>query len=235
MECAILGGSALLHLALFNSLGGDPRGDGAKLKSCYLSHLHLSVSVTSCLIYWLTQPVELSNAKWMVEGPSGWNSDWMRRTISFSVGYLINDLFMMIKYPVVGGTDMVVHHIICILFWGSGLLDRLGTEKHPPCVPNSSAHAAANVPRSCKLRGGSFLPHPICSPGIVCVFVCVQVLHTVPLSALCGGAIDAVSEPAVAVSQRQGLRDVPSAPPQTHKSLCRARWREVCCCSCSRA
>jgi hypothetical protein len=173
MEFAILGGSALLHLALFNLLGGDPRGDGAKLKSCYLSHLHLSVSVTSCLIYWLTQPVELSNAKWMVEGPSGWNSDWMRRTISFSVGYLINDLFLMIKYPVVGGTDMVVHHIICILFWGSGVLDRLGTEKNPPCVPNASVHAAstANVPRSCKLRGGSFLPHLVYSPGSVCAGV----------------------------------------------------------------
>ena len=84
-EIGILVGSALLHQAFFLSIRGDSRGDGAKLKSCYLSHLHCAVAVTSCMVYWATQPVELSSAVWMVEGPPGWNSQWMRWTIAFSV------------------------------------------------------------------------------------------------------------------------------------------------------
>ena len=84
-EIGILVGSALLHQAFFLSISGDSRGDGAKLKSCYLSHLHCAVAVTSCMVYWMTQPVELSSAVWMVEGPPGVNSQWMRWTIAFSV------------------------------------------------------------------------------------------------------------------------------------------------------
>mmetsp|Transcript_42211 Transcript_42211/g.100213 ORF Transcript_42211/g.100213 Transcript_42211/m.100213 type:complete len:248 (+) Transcript_42211:107-850(+) len=129
-EIGILIGSALLHQAFFQSISGDTRGDGAKLKSCYLSHLHCAVAVTSCMVYWATQPVELSSATWMIEGPEGRNSQWMRYTIAFSVGYLINDLFLMVQHPVVGGGDMIVHHIVCIAFWSLGVFDRCCTPYH---------------------------------------------------------------------------------------------------------
>jgi len=48
------------------------------------------------------------------------------------VGYLINDLILMVQHPAVGGGDMIVHHIVCIAFWSLGVMDRL-----PPSLERS--------------------------------------------------------------------------------------------------
>ena len=42
----------------------------------------------------------------------------------FSLGYFLNDLFLILQYPAVGGYDMLFHHIIVGIFFTSGLLDR---------------------------------------------------------------------------------------------------------------
>ena len=54
----------------------------------------------------------------------------MRCTVAFSVGYFVNDLILMLKDKEIGGIDMVAHHVLCIGFWGGGLLDNVGTAYH---------------------------------------------------------------------------------------------------------
>ena len=49
----------------------------------------------------------------------------MRCTVAFSVGYFVNDLVLIMLDSEVGGIDMVAHHILCIGFWGGGLLDNV--------------------------------------------------------------------------------------------------------------
>jgi hypothetical protein len=41
--------------------------DAKKLYSCYLSHVHCLVTITSCLVYWASRPVDVLSPKFMVE------------------------------------------------------------------------------------------------------------------------------------------------------------------------
>jgi len=128
-EFATFYGSFLLNQLLYWVL--PERGEDApRLKSCYLSHIHCAVTITSCLIYWATNEVDVFSPKFMVEGPDGLLASWMRCTVAFSVGYFVNDFVLIMMHPSVGGADMIAHHIIIGGFFILGLLDRCCTPYH---------------------------------------------------------------------------------------------------------
>eukprot|EP00281_Chroomonas_sp_CCMP1168_P002809 CAMPEP_0206268558 /NCGR_PEP_ID=MMETSP0047_2-20121206/31778_1 /ASSEMBLY_ACC=CAM_ASM_000192 /TAXON_ID=195065 /ORGANISM="Chroomonas mesostigmatica_cf, Strain CCMP1168" /LENGTH=227 /DNA_ID=CAMNT_0053696899 /DNA_START=33 /DNA_END=716 /DNA_ORIENTATION=- len=105
--------------------------DAQKAKSCYLSHIHCAVILTSCLWYWATRPVYVHSSHFMVVGPdSAYEMQWMRYTVCYSVGYFLNDLLLIIQHPSIGGVDMLVHHIVIGVFFTSGLLDTCCTPYH---------------------------------------------------------------------------------------------------------
>jgi hypothetical protein len=94
-----------------------------RLKSCYVSHVHCAIAIGSCVLYWATQAVSVMSPEFMVEGPKeAALTNWMRRTIAFSVGYFANDLVVMLLHSEVGGTDMIAHHIIIGGFFLLGFL-----------------------------------------------------------------------------------------------------------------
>lgn len=142
VETAVCAGSFVAHHCLFRFLyafdnnskkkrAAEAAEDDQKLYSCYLSHIHCVVTIVSCLSYWYQRPVDVLSPKFMVEGPTGKSDDeWMRRTVSFSVGYFANDLLLMQMYPCIGGSDMVAHHIIIGGFFVLGLFDRCCTPYH---------------------------------------------------------------------------------------------------------
>ncbi|EKX50256.1 hypothetical protein GUITHDRAFT_135418 [Guillardia theta CCMP2712] len=128
-EFATFYGSFLLNQLLYWVL--PERGEDApRLKSCYLSHIHCAVTITSCLIYWATNEVDVFSPKFMVEGPDGLLASWMRCTVAFSVGYFVNDFVLIMMHPSVGGADMIAHHIIIGGFFILGLLDRFRHQKN---------------------------------------------------------------------------------------------------------
>lgn len=148
-ELGVCAGSFVAHQCLFRVLnrqqedkdikhGKDAetakdssKDDAKKLYTCYLSHIHCVVSIVSCLGYWATRPVDVLSPKFMVEGPEAKSDEeWMRRTVAFSVGYFANDLLLIIMYPAVAGSDMIVHHVVIGGFFVLGLLDRCCTAYH---------------------------------------------------------------------------------------------------------
>mmetsp|Transcript_62554 Transcript_62554/g.101185 ORF Transcript_62554/g.101185 Transcript_62554/m.101185 type:complete len:259 (-) Transcript_62554:159-935(-) len=129
LEWYLFGGSVVVFQVLYLACG-IINSQGAKSKSCWISHVHCFFTVPSACFYWLTQPVDFWSSQWMLEGPGGDLNDWMRCTVAFSVGYFVNDMVLILMDPEVGGMDMLVHHILCIGFWGGGLLDKCGTAYH---------------------------------------------------------------------------------------------------------
>jgi hypothetical protein len=125
LEISVVLGSFATHFILFELMNGlGSSNDAQKLKSIYLSHVHCLVTISSCVAYWLTNPVSVFSPAFMVEGPSGFELSWMRCTVSFSVGYFANDFVRMMQYESIGGADMIAHHIIIGGFFLTGLLDR---------------------------------------------------------------------------------------------------------------
>eukprot|EP00960_Hanusia_phi_P028135 747227-Hanusia_phi.AAC.2 len=110
-ELATFCGSFLMNQILYWILPAKGE-DVPRLKSCYLSHIHCAVTITSCLTYWATNKVDVFSPQFMVEGPDGSLASWMRCTVAFSVGYFVNDFVLILAYPSVGGADMIAHHII---------------------------------------------------------------------------------------------------------------------------
>jgi hypothetical protein len=73
----------------------------------------------------LTRALDVRTVYLPLQGPTSKRDDeWMRRTVSFSVGYFANDLLLMQMYPCIGGSDMIAHHIIIGGFFVLGLFDR---------------------------------------------------------------------------------------------------------------
>jgi len=131
LELSVAVGSFAVHFILFELLSGfGSSPDAQKLKACYLSHIHCATTLTSCIAYWLTYPVSLFSPEFMVQGPAGFEMQWMRCTVSFSVGYFANDLVRMIQHSSIGGADMIAHHIIIGGFFLTGLIDRCCTPYH---------------------------------------------------------------------------------------------------------
>jgi len=123
-------GSLIFHFIFFHALPGTD-SDSQKVKSCYLSHFHCLVILISCLTYWATMPVDLYSPQFMIIGPEeSWKSNWMRLTVCFSLGYFMNDLYLILRHPSIGGIDMIVHHIVIGVFFTSGILDRCCTPYH---------------------------------------------------------------------------------------------------------
>ena len=63
---------------LFNVLYhacGLINNQGAKSKSCWISHVHCFFTVPSACLYWLTQPVDYWSSQWMLEGPADAGAD----------------------------------------------------------------------------------------------------------------------------------------------------------------
>mmetsp|Transcript_16568 Transcript_16568/g.45159 ORF Transcript_16568/g.45159 Transcript_16568/m.45159 type:complete len:233 (-) Transcript_16568:124-822(-) len=115
---------------MFRILPGRDQ-DSIKLKSCYLSHIHCLVTIASCVTYWMTNPVYLSSPDFMVNGPEGqFETDWMRHTIAFSIGYFASDFALILSNPCIAGVDMIAHHIIIGGFFLLGLIDRCCTSYH---------------------------------------------------------------------------------------------------------
>mmetsp|Transcript_51501 Transcript_51501/g.122636 ORF Transcript_51501/g.122636 Transcript_51501/m.122636 type:complete len:250 (-) Transcript_51501:39-788(-) len=131
MELAVCAGSTVFFQAVFQVVANGKDPEKFKLKSIYVSHLHCMIAISSCLLYWCTQSVSVMAPEFMVEGPTDPAlANWMRRTISFSVGYFINDLAMMLIHTDMYESDMVAHHIIIGGFFFLGLLDRCCTSYH---------------------------------------------------------------------------------------------------------
>mmetsp|Transcript_10382 Transcript_10382/g.23746 ORF Transcript_10382/g.23746 Transcript_10382/m.23746 type:complete len:250 (-) Transcript_10382:303-1052(-) len=128
-ELATFCGSFLMNQILYWILPAKGE-DVPRLKSCYLSHIHCAVTITSCLTYWATNKVDVFSPQFMVEGPDGSLASWMRCTVAFSVGYFVNDFVLILAYPSVGGADMIAHHIIIGGFFILGLIDRCCTPYH---------------------------------------------------------------------------------------------------------
>jgi hypothetical protein len=123
LEWLLFAGSTVFFQILY-VLFGLVNKQGVKSKSCWISHVHVFFTVPGACMYWLTQSVEIWNTTWWFDGPPETDlSNWMRCTVAFSVGYFVNDLLLMLIDAEVGGMDMLLHHILCIGFWGGGLLD----------------------------------------------------------------------------------------------------------------
>ena len=60
---------ALFQILYF--LVGFVNKQGARSKSCWISHIHCFFTVPSACLYWLTQPVDIWSSEWMIEGPGG--------------------------------------------------------------------------------------------------------------------------------------------------------------------
>ena len=84
VEVGIVLSSFLFHQLIFRALPGR-NDDACRAKSCYLSHIHCTVTICSCVGYWISNPVQLNSPEYMVNGPSGALSEWMR----FTVGCLL--------------------------------------------------------------------------------------------------------------------------------------------------
>jgi len=65
----LFGGSAVLFNVLYH-ICGLVNKQGAKSKSCWISHVHCFFTVPSACLYWLTQPVDYWSSQWMLEGPA---------------------------------------------------------------------------------------------------------------------------------------------------------------------
>ena len=65
----LFGGSAILFNLMYHACGLVNK-QGAKSKSCWLSHVHCIFTVPSACLYWLTQPVDFWSTQWMIEGPA---------------------------------------------------------------------------------------------------------------------------------------------------------------------
>lgn len=70
LEWYLFGGSAALFQILY-FLVGFVNKQGARSKSCWISHIHCFFTVPSACLYWLTQPVDIWSSEWMIEGPGG--------------------------------------------------------------------------------------------------------------------------------------------------------------------
>uniref|UniRef100_A0A7S0QE03 TLC domain-containing protein n=1 Tax=Cryptomonas curvata TaxID=233186 RepID=A0A7S0QE03_9CRYP len=121
--------SFVLHHAIFRALPGRD-DDACRAKSCYISHFHCTITIVSSVAYWFVNPVYLTSPEFMVNGPTGSQSEWMRLTVAYSIGYFANDLLLIILHPCVGGADMIAHHIIIGGFFFLGLIDRCCTPYH---------------------------------------------------------------------------------------------------------
>jgi hypothetical protein len=133
--------SFVFHHVMFKALPGR-NDDACREKSCYLSHFHCTVTIFSSVAYWIVNPVDLNSPEFMVNGPTGTQSQWMRLTVrvikinvdmfpllscvqvAYSIGYFANDLLLILMHPCIGGIDMIAHHIIIGGFFFLGLIDR---------------------------------------------------------------------------------------------------------------
>lgn len=70
LEWFLFGSSAVLFHILY-VLFGLINKQGAKSKSCWLSHIHVLFTVPSACLYWLIEPVNYWSTEWMIEGPGG--------------------------------------------------------------------------------------------------------------------------------------------------------------------
>jgi hypothetical protein len=72
--------SFVLHHVIFRALPGRD-DDACRAKSCYISHFHCTITIVSSVAYWIVNPVHLTSPEFMVNGPTGSQSEWMRLTV----------------------------------------------------------------------------------------------------------------------------------------------------------
>jgi len=83
LEWYLFGGSVVVFQVLYLTCG-IINSQGAKSKSCWISHVHCFFTVPSACLYWLTQPVDFWSSQWMLEGPGGGIQRQARNTLMYT-------------------------------------------------------------------------------------------------------------------------------------------------------
>jgi len=83
LEWYLFGGSVVAFQVLYLACG-IINSQGAKSKSCWISHVHCFFTVPNACFYWLTQPVDIWSSQWMLEGPGGGIQRQARNTLMYT-------------------------------------------------------------------------------------------------------------------------------------------------------